>query len=99
MKSLAIVFTDAASRDLERAAAEIAVGQPLAAIRFMTSVREVLSLTAMFPEGYPIAWENLRRVVLRRYQYNVYYRIEGESLAVAAIIHGSRNQYAALKDR
>jgi hypothetical protein len=53
---------------------------------------------AQTPEAFPIVYRGLRRLVLRRFPYVVYFGQDGEVLQVFGVLHGRRNR-ATLRRR
>ena len=43
------------------------------------------------PNMYPTVHRSTRRVLIHRFPFGTYYRIETESIVVVAVMHGSRN--------
>ena len=43
------------------------------------------------PLQFPIVFKNVRRALLRRFPYALFFVIEGETLTVVACFHGSRD--------
>jgi plasmid stabilization system protein ParE len=43
------------------------------------------------PSRFTVAYRDTRRVLLRRFPYSVFYRIQGEDVVLAAFFHGSRD--------
>jgi toxin ParE1/3/4 len=54
-------------------------------------VQAALDLIASRPESFPTRAENVRRALVRRFPYAVYYRLEDERIVVLAIVHTSRD--------
>ena len=59
--------------------------------RFLRALDEVLEQIAVFPESCPKFHRNTRRVLLNRFPYSVYYRVQNGSVEVLAVLHGMRN--------
>ena len=57
----------------------------------LESVLTVMEAIANTPEFYPAVHREVRRAVVRRFPFGVYYRIEESSIVVVAIMHGSRH--------
>ena len=60
----------------------------------MGCVDEMLNQICLMPESYPVAYRDVRRVVVRRFPYAVYYRIVSSRVIVTAIFHGHRDPKA-----
>lgn len=44
------------------------------------------------PQSFPIVYRTLRRIVLRRFPYLVYFRHETDAVQVFAVLHGRRDR-------
>ena len=58
---------------------------------FLDCVDETLNRICKLPESYPIVHRDIRRAVVRRFPYAVYYRIVSSRVIVTAIFHGRRD--------
>jgi plasmid stabilization system protein ParE len=58
---------------------------------FADTVEEALDRVAQFPMACQIAYRDVRRLVLRRFPYCVYYRVMRNRSSVIAIVHAKRN--------
>jgi toxin ParE1/3/4 len=58
---------------------------------FLTAVNELFAQIRETPELYAPEFKAVRRASLDRFPYVIYYRIDGESLEVIAVLHGGRN--------
>lgn len=61
---------------------------------FLDCVDETLNFICLFPESYPVVHKDVRRAVVKRFPYAVYYRIVSSRVIVTAIFHSSRNPKA-----
>lgn len=43
------------------------------------------------PHSFPVVHQELRRALLRRFPYGVYYLVEGDAITVTAIFHAKRD--------
>ena len=64
---------------------------PAAAGRFLEAVDEALRLIEEVPERHPIIRGRLRRVLLRRFPYAIYYKVYQSTITVVGVIHGHRH--------
>jgi plasmid stabilization system protein ParE len=64
---------------------------PAAAGRFLEAVDEALHLIEEAPQRHPIIRGRLRRALLRRFPYGVYYKIYPSTISVIGVIHGHRH--------
>jgi plasmid stabilization system protein ParE len=58
---------------------------------FAARVQAVLDLIVSRPEFFALRAQNVRRALVRRFPYSVYYRPEEEQIVVLAIVHPSRD--------
>jgi plasmid stabilization system protein ParE len=58
---------------------------------FRVELDAAIDGVASGPESFPIHYRDLRRVLVRRFPYAVYYRIYPELVIVVAVFHGKRN--------
>ncbi len=54
---------------------------------FVLEVDAAIARIEANPEQYQIVHRNLRRSIARRFPYGIFYRIEGSSVIVFAIVH------------
>ena len=66
-------------------------------IEFVSHVQAALDLIASRPEMFAPRAENVRRALVRRFPYAVYYRLEPDRIVVLAIVHTSRDSSVWLK--
>lgn len=64
---------------------------PVAAGRFLDAVDEAMSSIEASPERYPVILGRLRRVLLRRFPYAVYFKVYPSTITVVGVIHGHRH--------
>ena len=58
---------------------------------FIKAVDDSLDRIAEHPESYPAVMENVRRAVLHRFPYGIFYFVEGDTVVVLACYHASRD--------
>jgi hypothetical protein len=58
-------------------------------------VDEALERIRQSPEANPLVTPTLRRVLLRRFPYAVYYRVFPSVISVVGVVHGRRHALAA----
>jgi len=59
--------------------------------RFAAAVEQTLEMVSTSPESFPTVYRDVRRALVRRFPYGVFYRIRGESIHVLAVMHGRRD--------
>jgi len=93
---LAVVFQRRATRDAEEIDAWWRKNRPTAKSLFADELNRVLAAVSLMPSlGAPARSErvrDVRRVVLRKTRYFVYYRVRGGALEVLAIWHAARGE-------
>ena len=58
---------------------------------FLDCVDEMLNRICQMLESYAVVYRDVRRAVVRRFPYAVYYRIVSSRVIVTAIFHSRRN--------
>jgi plasmid stabilization system protein ParE len=97
-RPLIVVFTDRATLQARRAVAWWRENRPVAPDLLEQEIRSVLGLVASAPTLGAVARDtrvkNVRRVLVRRTRYHVYYRVDagGAQLEVLALWHTSRRE-------
>jgi plasmid stabilization system protein ParE len=64
---------------------------PTAAQRFVVAVDEAIARIEEAPEQFPVIHGRLRRALLRRFPYAVYFKIYPSVISVVGVIHGHRH--------
>jgi plasmid stabilization system protein ParE len=88
------MFTPMVSVDIEEAhqwyeAQRVGLGD-----EFRASLTVVWKLLTQFPEAGPVVHRDLRRVLLPRFPFSVYYRVVGQAVEVRGCLHQHRNPNA-----
>lgn len=91
---LAVVFQRRATSEIEEIEAWWRVNRPAAPDLFVVELERMLEVVALMPSlGARTKDErarDIRRVVLKKSRYHVYYRVRGEVLQVLAVWHAKR---------
>lgn len=87
--SYMLVVAPSAARDVAEARAYHA--QQGRAEVFMACVDHVFEKIMDRPLMYPVAYESVRRALLRRFPYSVFFVIEGDRVVVHAVHHQRRD--------
>jgi plasmid stabilization system protein ParE len=58
---------------------------------FLNCIDDILNRICQMPESYPIVYRDIRRSVVHRFPYAVYYRIVSSRVIVTAIFHSRRD--------
>ena len=61
---------------------------------FTLRVNEILHRLERNPEMYPVVHGEIRRAIVRRFPYSIFYVVDVERVEVLAIVHSSRNPRA-----
>lgn len=77
--------------DVEKAAVWYAEQNPETAKRFRAAVRETLLHVEEAPELYPVIQPRLRRALLSRFPYGLYFTLTTEKIVVVACTHHRRH--------
>jgi plasmid stabilization system protein ParE len=85
-----LVFRPEVREELEEAYNWYESQQPGLGDDFLDCVDEILNRICQIPESFPVVYRDVRRAVVRRFPYVVYYRIVSSRVVVTAIFHGRR---------
>jgi plasmid stabilization system protein ParE len=58
---------------------------------FSDCIDKTLNQLCQMPESYPVIHRDIRRSVMKRFPYAVYYRIVSSRVIVTAVFHSRRN--------
>lgn len=89
--SLRVVFRRAAKEEFEEAAAWYEDRRRGLGDEFIAEVGEAIDRAASHPERHPLVFADLRRAVLRRFPYSIYFRQRDQALVILAVFHGRRS--------
>jgi len=59
--------------------------------QFLDEVLSVFSVISETPLMFPVVHRNIRRALIHRFPFGVYYRVESDGIVVVAVMHGSRD--------
>lgn len=85
------VFRRAAQQDVEDAAHWYERQGPGLGLEFVDAVAERLESIRANPEAYPVIMGEIRRALLRRFPYGMFYLIEPDRIVVVACFHARLN--------
>jgi len=88
--SLPVVLSHEAEADFDEAADWYEQQARLGA-EFVARVREVLDRIGQMPDLHAVVYRNVRRAIVRRFRYNIYYRVQPDRVEVIAVIHSHRD--------
>lgn len=58
---------------------------------FLDSVEQTLNRVSSMPKSYQVVYRDVRRAVVKRFPYAVYYRVISSRVIVTAIFHARRD--------
>ena len=59
--------------------------------QFLLAVADAMLILEESPHRQPFYYRDLRRVLIDRFPYKVFYRIEGQSVIIFRVLHGARD--------
>jgi plasmid stabilization system protein ParE len=59
--------------------------------QFLGCLEEALSLIARHPGRYPIRFDEIRRILIRRFPYTVYFDYDDGAVYIYYVFHSSQN--------
>jgi plasmid stabilization system protein ParE len=65
--------------------------RPGLGVDFVTQVQETFDRISATPERYAQIFHDIRRVVVRRFPYSIFYKVEAQQVVVLAVFHSRRN--------
>jgi plasmid stabilization system protein ParE len=88
-----VLFTPLADADVSEAYAHYEAARKGLGEEFLEEVGRAVALIVDHPEACPVVYRALRRALLHRFPYSLYYRIEpADALAeVRAVVHQRRH--------
>lgn len=92
MKQLRL--TPEAERDLDEAYSWYRAQAGELAAYFLAAVNLCIASIRRHPEAYPLVDLSMRRALLRRFPYSVFYEVGRAEIVVYAVFHGARNPTA-----
>ena len=95
---LPILLTSASSVDLVEARDWYERQSPGLGKEFIRMVNTGMASIARQPEGFPTIHRSLRRVLVRRFPYAIFYRVEPHAVRVVAVLH-AKMDLRRLSDR
>jgi plasmid stabilization system protein ParE len=88
--TLPVVLTHEAEAEFDEAADWYERTAGLGA-EFVARIRDALSRIGSMPELHAVVYQDIRRAVIRRFPYNIYYRVRADRVEVIAVFHGRRD--------
>lgn len=91
MTPLRIVLGRRARRETAEAASWYEGESPALGRAFLELVDTVLARVAENPQQFPVVHRDIRRALLKRFPYGVFFRIKPDTIKVVAILHLARH--------
>jgi len=60
-------------------------------LEFLFSIEAALALIQRTPELHPLIHKQVRRALIRRFPFGVFYVVDEDTIQVLAVFHGKRN--------
>ena len=86
-----LAFTSRAGEDVEEAYKWYESQQVGLGAEFENALASVLRLVKEMPEAGPIVHRDVRRLLLERFPYSVYYRLIDSTIEIRACLHQRQN--------
>lgn len=86
-----LIVRPAAAEDLEEARFWYEAQRPGLGAEFLDAVEQVLSAVQEMPGRFKVAHGEMRRALVRRFPYCVFFRVRGEDVVVVGCFHGRRD--------
>jgi plasmid stabilization system protein ParE len=86
-----VIFTQAAKAELIEAQDWYEGEATGLGRRFRQAIDALVERMSANPRQFPVVFKNVRRALLRRFPYSLFFVIEGETLLVIACFHASRD--------
>jgi len=86
-----VVFRPQAEEEARAAQRWYEEQQPGLGARFAGAIGEAIQRIVSNPSAFPVVHDEIRRAVVRRFPFGIYFRIHAEDLVVLAVMHGRRD--------
>lgn len=90
----ALVFRPEVRKEIDEVYSWYESQQPGLGDNFLEQVDEALDRICQMPESYLAIYRDVRRAVVRRFPYTIYYRIVSSRVIITAVFHGRRDPKA-----
>ncbi len=91
IKSFSIELSNEAENDLDKSYEFYFKDSPKVADKFFRQINLSLERIRKNPQSFPIAHKEIRKLVLKKFPFVIYYRIFDTVIQIIAIFHTSRN--------
>ncbi len=96
--ALPIFFNGVAREHFLQAALWYSGENPAFVDQLEKDIERSLGIISARPFLYPVVYRDVHRTVLKRFPYNLYYRIKENSIEILAILHHRQNKDQILKN-
>jgi plasmid stabilization system protein ParE len=86
-----VVFRPQAEEEARAARKWYEEQRPGLGARFADAIDETIQRIASNPSRFPLVHGEIRRAVVRRFPFGVYFRVYGRDLVILAVTHGRRH--------
>src|SRR5688500_8368432 len=85
--------------DLEEAALWYNRRDPEVAERLVDATQKAMRLAATDPFRFPVCFQEYRRIKIPGFRYALYFKVQGETVRILALVHGARDVESILRGR
>lgn len=89
-----VVFRSQARREFDEAGDWYEKERPGLGMEFLDEIQLLIQRIATTPEQFPMLHRDVRKAVVRRFPYCIYFRERKELIVVLAVFHSARNPTA-----
>lgn len=89
--SRSLVFRQQARKEFDAAGDWYERERPGLGNAFLTEVDRVLRRVLDNPEAFPEMFDGIRKAVMKRFPYCLYFSVRGNTVVVLAVFHSARN--------
>jgi len=89
-----LVFRPEVQKELDEVYSWYENQQPGLGDNFLEQVAETLDRICQMPESYAAVYRDVRRAMVQRFPYAIYYRIVSSRVIITAVFHGRGNPKA-----
>ncbi len=86
-----LIVRPLAEADIDEAYSWYFARSPRAAARFLDTLELILRQVQVRPESFPLVHRTLRRALLPRYPFGVYFQVDPEKVRIVAVVHTRRH--------
>lgn len=89
-----VVLSAAAAIDIAEAYTWYEEQRPGLGTELLDNIDQTLALIGEGPHRYPVVMDGVRRALLRRFPYSVYFQIEPNQIWIVGVLHQHRHPLA-----